>query len=203
MSMKRFGYILLAVVALIFGGCNKDEDMLTKQKDAIVRYLTSSRRMVAEEEVGNVIEENPPFYTQFGQDVFRHVTNYYEEGRTEWMMVEPTSTLDINFAAYTFSGSEPNKSQLYWSNIPALISEIEASNVNKYDHLEWSEEPLTVQLGSGKVIRGLEEALVGCYAQDSVQVYMTSAAAYGKHALGTVPKESSVAWYIKILNVTK
>ena len=201
--MKRFGYILLAGVALLNSGCNKDEDMLTKQKDAIVRYLTSSRRMVAEEEVGNVIEENPAFYTQIGQDVFRHITNYYEEGRQEWMMVEPTSTLDINFAAYTFSGSEPNKSQLYWSNIPTLISEIEASNNNKYDHLVWSEESLTVQLGNGSVIKGLEEALIGCHAQDSVQVYMTSAAAYGKHALGTVARNSSVAWYIKILNVTK
>ena len=203
MAMKRFGYAMIGLIALLGSGCEKDVDMLTKQKDAIVRYLTSSRRMVAEEEVGSVIEENPAFYTQFGQDVFRHITNYYEEGREEWMVVEPNSTLDINFAAYTFSGSEPSKSQIYWSNIPALISDIEAANNNKYDNLVWSEEPLTVQLGKGVVIKGLEEALVGCHAQDSVQVYMTSAAAYGKHALGTVARNSSVAWYIRILNVTK
>ena len=30
---------------------------------------------------------------------------------------------------------------------------------------------------------------------------MTSEAAYGKHIIGSVPKNSSVAWYIKILNV--
>ncbi len=203
MAMKEVIYALMMAGALLTSGCNKDEDILTKQKDAIVRYLTSSRKMVAEQEVGNVIEENPPFYTQFGQDVFRHIVNYYEEGREDWAAVEPTSTLDISFAAYTFSGSEPTKAQLYWSNIPALISEIEASNNNQYDNLIWSEEPLTVQLGRGAVIRGLEEALIGCYAQDSVQVYMTSAAAYGKHALGNVAKDSSVAWYIKILNVTK
>ena len=204
MAMKGVRYALgLVVCAIVASGCNNDVDMLTKQKDAIVRYLTSSRRMVAQEEAGSVIEENPAFYTQFGQDVFRHVTNYYEEGRDEWTMVEPTSTLDISFAAYIFSGSEPQKSQLYWSNIPTLISEVEASNKNQYDHLVWSEEPLTVQLGRGVVLKGLEEALVGCYDQDSVQVYMTSAAAYGKSAIGSVPKDSSVAWYIKILNVSK
>jgi hypothetical protein len=32
---------------------------------------------------------------------------------------------------------------------------------------------------------------------------MSSAAAYGKQVIGAVPKDSSVAWYIKILNVTK
>ena len=178
--MKRLIYAVMVMGALLTSGCNKDEDMLTKQKDAIVRYLTSSRRLVAEEEVGNVIAENPPFYTQFGQDVFRHITNYYEEGRDQWAVVEPTSTLDISFAAYTFTGNEPTKQQLYWSNIPTLISDIEAA-----------------------VLRGLEEALIGCYSQDSVQVYMTSAAAYGKQNIGAVPKNSSVAWYIKILNVTK
>ncbi len=203
MAMKRVIYAVMMVGAALMWGCNKDEDMLTKQKDAIVRYLTSSRRLVAKEEVGNTIAENPPFYTQFGQDVFQHITNYYEEGRSEWALVESTSTLDINFAAYIFSGSEPSKQQLYWSNIPALISEVESSNNNQYDHLIWSEEPLTLQLGNGSVVRGLEEALIGCHAQDSVQVYMTSAAAYGKHALGMVPRNSSVAWYIKILNVTK
>lgn len=201
--MKRLIYAVMVMGALLTSGCNKDEDMLTKQKDAIVRYLTSSRRLVAEEEVGNVIAENPPFYTQFGQDVFRHITNYYEEGRDQWAIVEPTSTLDISFAAYTFTGNEPTKQQLYWSNIPTLISDIEAANNNQYDHLVWSEEPLTLQLGNGAVLRGLEEALIGCYSQDSVQVYMTSAAAYGKQNIGAVPKNSSVAWYIKILNVTK
>ena len=51
MAMKRLIYAVMVMGALLTSGCNKDEDMLTKQKDAIVRYLTSSRRLVAEEEV--------------------------------------------------------------------------------------------------------------------------------------------------------
>lgn len=202
--MKRLIYAIgVAVTVLSLCCCNNDEDRQTSQKEKIVNYLTSSRRMVAYEEVGNVIEENPAFYNQFGQSTFRHITNYYEEGREEWTEVEATSTIDISFNAYTFSGSEPSLSSLYWSNIPATIAEVEASARHNYANLIWSKEPLTIRLGRGEVIKGLDEALVGCRDQDSVQVYMTYDAAYGKGVIGTVPKFSSVAWYIKILNVTK
>lgn len=203
MAMKRFFTVLILVTSAFVSGCNNDEDILTKQKDSIVKYLTSSRRMVAQEEVGSVIEENPPFYTAFDQSVYRHITNYYESDREEWSLVEANSVLDISFNAYIFSGSEPTLQNLYWSNIPATISAYEAANNNPYDKLIWSEEPLTVQLGRGHIIKGLEQALVGCRDQDSVQVYMTSEAAYGRQIIGSVPKNSSVAWYIKILNVTK
>ena len=198
------GLIYMAMIAsVMFCGCENDVDMLTTQKDEIVKYLTTSRRMVAQEEVGTVIENNPPFYVAFGQSVYRHITNFYDEGREEWSEVGATSTVNINFSAYVFGGSEPTVSDIYWSNIPAVISEVEATGGNKYSDLIWEDRPLTIQLGRGEAIRGLEEALIGCRDQDSVQVYMTSEAAYGKAIIGSVPKNSPVAWYIKILNVTK
>ena len=204
MAVKRLIYMAMVVMAAtILSSCNKDEDMLTSQKDKIVKYLTSSRRMVEQSEVGNVIEENPPFYNAFGQSVYRHITNYYEAGRDEWSEVGATSSVKIEFAAYTFNGSEPTINNLYWSNIPAIISEFESKSGHNYSDLIWSDEPIVVQLGRGEVIDGLEAALVGCRDQDSVQVYMTSEAAYGKQIIGSVPKNSSVAWYIKILNVIK
>jgi len=201
--MKRLIYTVMALCAALLCSCSDDEDMLTKQKDSIVKYLTSSRRLIDEQEVSTSLQENPPFYTAFNNSSYRHITNYYEAGREEWMEVEPNSIIDIQFNAYIFSGSEPNLASTYWSNIPATISAIEASNKHQYDKLIWSTDPLTVRLGRGEVIEGLEVALIGCRDQDSVQVYMTSQAAYGKHIIGSVPKNSSVAWYIKILSVTR
>lgn len=203
MAMKRLIYTVMALCAALLCGCTDDEDMLTKQKDSIVRYLTSSRRLIDEQEVSSSLDENPPFYTVFNNSSYRHITNYYEAGREEWMEVEPNSIIDIQFNAYIFSGSEPNLASTYWSNIPATISAIEASNKHQYDKLIWSTDPLTVRLGRGEVIEGLEAALIGCRDQDSIQVYMTSQAAYGKHIIGSVPKNSPVAWYIKILSVTR
>lgn len=203
MAMKRLIYTVMALCAALLCSCSNDEDMLTKQKDSIVKYLTSSRRLIDEQEVSTSLQENPPFYTAFNNSSYRHITNYYEDSREEWMEVEPNSIIDIQFNAYIFSGSEPNLASTYWSNIPATISAIEASNKHQYDKLIWSTDPLTVRLGRGEVIEGLEVALIGCRDQDSVQVYMTSQAAYGKHIIGSVPKNSSVAWYIKILSVTR
>jgi hypothetical protein len=193
----------MAVCAALLSSCSNDEEMLTKQKDSIVKYLTSSRRLIDEQEVSSSLDENPPFYTAFNNSSYRHITNYYEQGRDEWMLVEPNSIIDIQFNAYIVSGSEPGMKDVYWSNIPETISALEASNRHQYDHLIWSKEPLTVRLGRGEVLKGLEDALVGCRDQDSVQVYITSQAAYGKHIIGSVPKNSSVAWYIKILSVTR
>lgn len=201
--MKRGLYCVVIMVAAILCGCSKDEDILTKQKDSIVKYLTSTRRMVDEQEVSSVLEENPAFYTNFNNSAYRHIVNYYEADRHEWVEVEPNSIIDIQFNAYSFTGSEPQIKDMYWSNIQASISAVEASNNHTYDKLIWKAEPLTVRLGRGEVLEGLEAALVGCRDQDSVQVYITSNAAYGKQAIGSVAKNSSVAWYIKILSVSK
>ncbi len=200
--MKRlFGIAIFAFVFLC--GCGDDEDVFTTQQTSIVRYLTSTRRLVAESEVDNVIENNPAFYTEHGRSTYRYITTYYNEDRGEWSEVQPGGTVDLLFDAYVFDGSEPSLKNVYWSNVGSTISALESQSVNPVAHLDWTAEPLVVTVGSTKMIKGLEQALVGCRDQDSVQIYMTYNMAYGKHLVGTVPKNSSVAWYIKILRVTK
>ena len=200
--MKRFFYISFLALALLATGCTDEEDYFLSQQNTMLRYLTSSRRLIAEEEIGNVIEETPQFYTTFGRSTYRFIPTYYDEGREDWQRVDVGSTVEILFDAYVFSGSEPSKSAIYWSNIPTTISTLENSN-NKQASLTWSTEPLSFRVGNGDVIAGLDQALVGCYSQDSVQLYMSYNMAYGSELVGTVPKMSAVAWYIKILNVIK
>ncbi len=200
--MKRlFGISILALALLC--GCNDDTDVFTKQQTDIVRYLTSTRRMVAESEVENVIENNPAFYTEHGRSTYRYITTYYNADREEWSEVERGSTVDLLFDAYIFNSSEPTLRDIYWSNVGSTISALESQSVNPIAKLDWSTDPLTVTVGSTKMIKGLEQALIGCRDQDSVQIYMTYNMAYGKNLVGTVPKNSSVAWYVKILRVTK
>lgn len=200
--MKRLFGIAFCALAFLCG-CGDDEDVFTKQQTDIVRYLTSTRRLIAESEIGDVIENDPAFYTEFGRSTYRHIVTYYDEDREEWSEVERGSTVDLLFDAYVFGGSEPSLNEVYWSNAGSTISALESANVNPFADLDWSADPLTVTIGSTKMIKGLEEALVGCRDQDSVQIYMTYNMAYGKNLVGTVPKNSSVAWYVKILRVTK
>ena len=84
-------------------GC-KQEDTLLSERDKIEKYLTSTRRMVIEEEIGSVIEENPAFYNVFGRFAYRHIVNYYDEGREDRPVVEWGDRLKIRFKAYTLTG---------------------------------------------------------------------------------------------------
>ncbi len=203
--MKRIlGIAITAVAALgTFSGCGDKEDIFTSQQTAIERYLTSSRRLINETEIGDIIEDNPAFYTQIGRSVYRHIPNYYDASRDTTLVIERGDSVRLRFDAYVFSGSEPSTSDVYWSNISTTINSLTSSGGNSLAQLDWSTEPLAVKVGSTNMIGGLERGLIGCCAQDSVQIYMTYDMAYGKRLVGTVPKNSSVAWYIKILNVTK
>lgn len=197
MAMKKFLTILILLATL--AGC-KQEDTLLSERDKIEKYLTSSRRMVADTELGNVIEDNPAFYSVFGRYAYRHIVNYYDAGREDRPVVEWGDRLEIRFDAYTFTGSEPSTSAIYWSNDAETIQELGKKSGNT---LDWSTEPLAITLGTTAILEGLERALPGCHEADSVQVYMTSNLAYGKHLVGVVPKNSMVAWYMKIEKVTK
>ncbi len=195
--MKQFLTILFLLPLLV--SCEQ-EDTLLSERDKIEKYLTSSRRMVSESEVGDVIENNPSFYSLFGRYAYRHIVNYYDEGRDERPVVEMGDNIEIRFNAYTFTGSEPTLANLYWSNIHETI--IDVGDKSNYT-LDWSTEPLAIKLGSTDILEGLELALPGCREADSVQVYMSSNLAYGKKLIGVVPKNSMVAWYMKIEKVTK
>jgi hypothetical protein len=197
MAMKKFFTILFLLPLLV--GCS-DEDTLLTERDNIVKYLTSSRRLVAEEELGSVIEEQPAFYSTFGRYAYRHIVNYYDEGRENRPVVEWGDRIAIRFKAYVFTGSEPSNSAIYWSNIPEIIEQLGSKSDNT---LDWSTEPLNITLGSTAILEGLERTLPGCHEADSVQVYMTSSLAYGKQLVGNVPKKSMVAWYMKIEKLTK
>ena len=195
--MKHFLTILFLLPLLV--SCEQ-EDTILSERDKIEKYLTSSRRMVSESEVGDVIENNPDFYSVFGRYAYRHIVNYYDKGRDERPIVEMGDNIEIRFNAYTFTGSEPTLSNLYWSNIHETI--IDVGDKSNYT-LDWSTEPLAIKLGPTEILEGLELALPGCREADSVQVYMSSNLAYGKKLIGVVPKNSMVAWYMKIEKVTK
>ena len=197
MTMKKFLSILFLLAFAV--SCEK-EDLLLSERDKIEKYLTSSRNMVIESEVGNVIQNNPPFYNIFDRFAYRHIVNYYNEGRNEKPIVEWGDKIEIRFNAYTFTGSEPAQSAIYWSNIPEVIAKLSEKSGSS---LDWPTEPLTIELGKTEMLEGLEYTLPGCHEADSVQVYMTSNLAYGKNLVGVVAKNSMIAWYMKIEKVTK
>lgn len=201
-TMKKFLSILFLLAFM--AGCEK-EDLVLSERDKIEKYLTSSRGMVIAADTVNTIQENPPFYDIFIRNkpnryAFRHIVNYYDADRKSRPTVEWGDKIEIRFNAYTFTGSEPSQSAIYWSNIPEIITALSQKTEGT---LDWPTEPLTIELGKTEMLEGLEYTLPGCHEADSVQVYMTSNLAYGKNLVGVVGKNSMIAWYMKIEKVTK
>ena len=194
--MKKFLAILFLLPLLV--ACEQEDTLLT-ERDKIVKYL-EGRRIVSEEILGDIIENQPLFYTPFSRYAYRHIVNYYDADRDTKPVVEWGDRIEIRFKAYPFTGSEPSASSIYWSNIPEVIEQLSKKSGST---LDWSTDPLTIELGKSSIIEGLAHTLPGCREADSVQIYMTSNLAYGKRLVGNVPKHSMVAWYIKIEKVTK
>lgn len=196
------GAVALMVMALV--SCNNENDtVLTSQQTSISRYLTTSHqpKLIPESEIANALDNEPQFYTNWELDIYRYIATYYDEGREDKAVVERGSEIAITYKAYIFSGSKPTMANLYATNDAATIAELEAQGLNT--SYEWSDEPMVVTMGREEILPGLETALIGCVEGDSVEIYLTFDAAYGKHYVGMVPAKSAVVWYIDIVSVTK
>ena len=204
--MKRlYNIAIMAVVALVatlsLSCSNENDSVLTNQQSKISSYLTSSHqpRLIAESQVSESLESEPQFYTQWGLDIYRYIATYYAEGREEQPEVTSRSQIEIVYTAYVFPNSKPTVANMYATNDPDSIAELEKLELNT--EYEWTTDPMVVTMGREEILPGLETALLGCRMGDSVEIYLTYDEAYGKHYLGLVPAKSAVVWYIDIVNV--
>ena len=204
--MKRLCNIaIVAVVALVatlsLSCSNENDSVLTNQQSKISSYLKSSHqpRLIAEAEVSASLDSEPQFYSQWGLDIYRYIATYYNEGREEQPEVTNRSTIDIVYTAYVFPNAKPTTANMYATNDPDSIAELEKLGLNT--EYEWTTDPMQVTLGREEILPGLETALVGCRKGDSVEIYLTYDMAYGKHYVGMVPAKSAVVWFIDIVDV--
>ncbi len=204
--MKRlYNVAIMVVVALaaafVVSCSNENDSVLTTQQSKISSYLTSSHqpRLIPESQVSASLDSEPKFYTQWGLDIYRYIATYYDEGRDEWTEVASTSTIEIVYTAYVFPNAKPTTANMYATNDPDSIAELEKLGLNT--EYEWTTDPMVVTLGKEEILPGLETALVGCREGDSVEIYLTYDEAYGKHYVGMVPAKSAVVWFIDIVDV--
>lgn len=192
----------VAIVATAIASCSNENDtVLTQQQNAISRYLTSSHKpkLIAEAEIGNSLDDEPHFYTQWGLDIYRYIATYYDEGRNEKPEVKSGSKIAITYTAYIFKSGTPSANDMFATNNADSIKELEDAGLNT--EYEWTTDPWETVIGSEDMLPALETALKGCREGDSVEIYLTYDVAYGKHYIGMVPAKSSMVWYIDIISV--
>ena len=62
---------------------------------------------------------------------------------------------------------------------------------------------MTVKIGAGSVIKGLDNALPSCRTGDTVQVFIPTDLGYGDKSAGVVPANTALMYLINIQNITK
>ena len=198
-----FMAVMTLVMTLALSCSNQTDTTLTQQQNGISNYLKNSHqpRLIPEAEIGESLDENPQFYSQWGLDIYRYIATYYDEERASKPVVALGNEIALRYSAYLFKNSKPTINELFATNDQTLINELISTGLDA--SYEWSSEPLVVTFGNGEILDSLEIALEGCHEGDSVEVYLTFEAGYGNHILGMVPKKSAMVWYIDILSVTK
>lgn len=192
----------VAIIATALASCSNENDtVLTQQQNAISRYLTSSHKpkLYAEADINNSLEDEPPFYTQWGLDIYRYIATYYDEGREDRPEVKRGSQIAITYTAYIFTSGAPSATDIFATNDADSIATLESQGLNT--EYEWTTDPWETTIGSEEMLPALETALKGCRESDSVEIYLTYDVAYGKHYIGMVPAKSSMVWYIDIISV--
>lgn len=201
MRIKYFSYMRFCAVALVAAllcGCS-DEDTQLDQYSRMITYLesTHSPALVPESEAD--AEARQPFYTAFGNSVFRYIDGYYADpDRPSYAEVTATSLVDITYRAYVFNfANVPVKQLPVQTNDPLLEQAMYAAGLTPG---EWSFAPLRIDMRS-HILKGLRTALMGCREGDQVEIYMTYDAAYGDGNFGIVPSKSPVYFRVVINSV--
>ena len=204
-KVKKIAFMaVMTLVVALFSSCSNETDTtLTQQQTSISNYLKNSHqpRLIPEAEISESLEENPKFYTQWGLDIYRYISTYYNDDRSSKPVTNVGDKLELQYTAYIFKSSQPTINDMFATNDKESIAALEAKGLNT--SYEWTTEPLAITLGRGDIIEALEIALEGCREGDSVEIYLTYESGYGSHYVGMVPKKSAQVWYIDILSVTK
>ena len=110
--------------------------------------------------------------------------------------LEKGGTVSFYYGGYVITSASLSNSNLFATNLQELAT---ASGWSKVDESMFGVE--TVTIGSGELIKGLENGLVGVRKGDECYIMFSGKYGWGSHARGTVPSRSATAWHIWVMDV--
>lgn len=190
-------YLMAIVMMMVSVGCNNEEEAVDSQRQNIIRFLTSTHepRLISQSEIENSLESEPPFYERLDYNVYRYIATYYDPERDSRKEIKWGDKVELTYVGFRFTGSKFTLGDVYSTNDESTLAQLEEAGL---DGQYWATEPLLIVFGQGNIIKGVETSLNGCREGDVVEVYMTYEAAYDKHVVGVVPKDSAIAWIYSI-----
>ena len=113
----------LALAALV--SCSDEEDILPQQQEKIVSYLTRSHTptLLSEQDAAQSLDNDPPYYSTFGNTTYRYIADVYDEERLTRPEVSEGSRVELIFSLYDFTAySTPKPNECLYSNDTTIIN---------------------------------------------------------------------------------
>lgn len=200
--MGRFKSYILIVAAALLISCSSEDTENESQASSIVSYLEgshdptliSSTQLAAQSE----IEDNPEFYTRYGDYAYRYIATYYDEDRDSWSEIKSGSKIEITLSIYQFSTSITTSDLPAYTNDPAYKDAYESAGLNTQ---YWDFSPLSITVGSSTIFPALHDAFIGCREGDIVEIYTTYLMGYQSVVVGSIDKESAMTMFLYIDSV--
>lgn len=182
--MRRSGMKILlvaAIVAVVGYACTSTDEYPPAQRIKIADYLDKNG-------IEYTITADSAYYYVAGNK-FADADGLLPEGAHR---AAQGDEIAYNFEAYTFASAPA--SLPYYTNKEWLAGKLS----NLLDTSFWDFEPRRVVLGSGTILKGLEDALYDSAVGDSIRVFLPCNIAYGSEAMGSVPANTAI---MMVLNV--
>jgi hypothetical protein len=186
----------MLLVLVLVTACGKMDDAVSEAQTKIRTYLHSQKIYDPSNYPDPLPTDEKGQYDVVG-GVFRYITTQDSDGRESWPTVEAGDEVSLRFDARVFGGSSFSQFALFYSNNPTTIEIYRGSN-DQFDPTDWPTTPYKAQLGAGKLMPAVDNALVGCRVGDKVQLFVTPELAYGSKQNYTVPAYSTLAFEITI-----
>lgn len=196
--MNKLFAVIFASLALL-AGCEKNEEVLPKQKEQIVSFLQGSHApvLIPEEQIPDKGEL--PYYSTLGDAVYRYIDGAWNPDRLTRKEISDVSRVTIIFRNYVFTNKAITSETFpYYTNDVDLR---EALIETGLDVSSWSFNPLVVDMQNPGILKGMSVALLGCREGDSVEAYITYNMAYGDKFFGTIPIQSPIASFFTVVKV--
>lgn len=121
----------LALAALV--SCSDEEDILPQQQEKIVSYLTRSHTptLLSEQDAAQSLDNDPPYYSTFGNTTYRYIADVYDEERLTRPEVSEGSRVELTFSLYDFTAySTPKPNECLYSNDTTIINRLVEGGLN-------------------------------------------------------------------------
>lgn len=181
--MRRLNVILflIAVSAIVLGGCSSEEDSYTKQVNGIISYMDTECK-------------NDP--NHFAYYTVISGSNRLTRTQGNGEIFEEGDTVDIIYTAYLFAGFKLDAGNIVTTNDSTVDWPVT-------DTRQVENAPLSIAYDQSDIFVGLRLGLKGVQDKEECEIIFPSTLGAGSSSIGTIPANTPLNFTVRVDSVRK